>query len=101
MAAYCASKGGLILLTKSIATEYGPNQIRCNAVCPGLIETAMTSHFRQGEYAEVAKKKYPLQRFGNPRDVANAILFFASDESCWITGTSLDVDGGLMATPTP
>ncbi|MFC2074898.1 SDR family NAD(P)-dependent oxidoreductase [Bdellovibrionota bacterium] len=100
MAAYCASKGGLVLLTKSMATEYGPKNIRCNVVCPGLVETALTAKFRASKYAEESAKKYPLQRFGKPEEVANAILFFASDESRWITGANLDVDGGLMATPT-
>lgn len=97
-AAYNASKGALNQFSKSIAVEYGAQGIRSNAVCPGMVETEMTEEMRQDE-ALMAEflKRYPLGRFGQPEDVARACLFLASDESSFITGTTLPVDGGCTA----
>ena len=78
--------------------EYGPMGIRSNAVCPGLIETEMSADLMEDE--ELMKewsKDYPVGRFGVPEDIANACLYFASDESSFVTGTALPVDGGFTA----
>ncbi len=97
-AAYNASKGALNQFSKSIAVEYGGQGIRSNAVCPGMIETEMTKELRsdQALMAEFLKG-YPLGRFGKPEEVAQACLFLASDESAFITGTTLPIDGGYTA----
>jgi cyclopentanol dehydrogenase len=95
--AYEAAKGAVILLTKQLAVEYGPQGIRANCICPGLIVTErFRDHFesdprRAGRAAEI----YPLRRYGHPDDVAQAALFLASDEASFITGHALVVDGGL------
>jgi len=96
--AYNASKGGVIMFTKSIAVEYGRHNIRANCICPGLVETPMT----QGLIADkkVATKileAYPMGRFGKPEDIAYGCLYLASDESSWVTGTALTIDGGYTA----
>jgi 3-oxoacyl-[acyl-carrier protein] reductase len=91
---YAASKAGMIGLTKSIADELGSRNIRCNAIAPGFIQTDMTD-----ELPEDLKKKYfeqiPLKRFAAPEEVANAVVFFASDMSSYVTGQVLGVCGGL------
>ena len=97
-AAYNVSKGALLQFNRSIAMEYGPMGIRSNAVCRGLIETEMSADLMKDE--ELMKewsKDYPIGRFGAPEDVANACLYFASDESSFVTGTALPVDGGFTA----
>ena len=100
--AYCAAKGGVVLLTKAMAIDHGPQGIRVNAVCPGDTETPM-------EYADAERKGWtweryvewasdrPLGRMGAPEEVAKAILFLASEESSFITGAALPVDGGGIA----
>jgi len=97
-AAYNASKGAVNQFSKSIAVEYGGQGIRSNAVCPGMIETEMTEELRK-DAALMAewKKGYPLGRFGKPEEVAQACLFLASDESAFITGAILPIDGGYTA----
>ncbi len=97
-AAYNASKGAVNQFSKSIAVEYGGQGIRSNAVCPGMIETEMTEELRK-DAALMAewKKGYPLGRFGKPEEVAQACLFLASDESAFITGATLPIDGGYTA----
>jgi 3-oxoacyl-[acyl-carrier protein] reductase len=91
---YAATKGGLIAFTKSCAKEFASRNIRVNAVAPGFIQTEMTSHLPQDVVAEYAKA-IPLGRMGSPEDVAKLCLFFAADESQYITGQTLAVDGGL------
>ncbi len=94
--AYCAAKAGVNGLTRSIALDYGDQGIRCNAVCPGLIDTPLARVQRgnfDGAKAEFAKL-HPLGRIGRPEDIAMATVFLASNESSWITGQTLVVDGG-------
>ncbi|MFQ5673274.1 MAG: SDR family NAD(P)-dependent oxidoreductase [Nitrospinales bacterium] len=97
-AAYNASKGALIQLSRSIAAEYGADGIRSNAVCPGLIATEMTADLMSDKkLMEEWRKGYPIGRFGEPEDVARACLYLASDESSFVTGAVLPVDGGYTA----
>ncbi|NIQ02271.1 MAG: glucose 1-dehydrogenase [Nitrospinaceae bacterium] len=97
-AAYNASKGALNQFSQSIAVEFGGQGIRSNTICPGMIETEMTEELRQdAALMEEFLKRYPLGRFGQPEDVAQACLFMASDASAFITGTVLPVDGGCTA----
>lgn len=98
-APYNAAKGGVNLLTKNMALDYAPHSIRVNSVCPGRVATPMPkSRLKPGEDWErvLAQwgKNIPLGRVGRPEDVAQAILFLASEEAAWITGTTLVVDGG-------
>ena len=92
---YAASKAGVIGFTKSIAQELGSRNIRCNAVCPGFIETEMTA-----DLDEAVKAKWmediPLKRGGTPEDVANACLYLASDLSTYVSGQTLNVCGGMQ-----
>ncbi len=101
-ASYCAAKGGLLNLTRAMAIDHGKDNIRVNCVCPGDIDTPMlASECRQlGENPEQFMKEAanrPLHRVGTSDDVANAVLFLASDMAKWITGTHLVVDGGGLA----
>jgi NAD(P)-dependent dehydrogenase (short-subunit alcohol dehydrogenase family) len=101
-ASYCASKGAVVLLTKAMALDHGPQNIRVNCICPGDTETPMLySEARQlgideEEFLAEAKQR-PLQRIGKPEEIANAVLFLASDASSYVTGTALVVDGGGLA----
>ena len=95
---YTSSKGGLIMLTKAMALDLAPHGIRVNAIGPGVIETRMTEgSLSNPERRAMLLSKVPLGRVGQPRDVANAALFLASDEASYITGTTLYVDGGWLA----
>ena len=102
-AAYCAAKGGLVNLTRAMTIDHGPANIRVNSVNPGDTDTAMLrEEGRQlGQNVEQflvdSAKGRPLERLGTPEDVANAVLFLASDLSKWITGAALVVDGGGIA----
>ena len=91
---YAASKGGIQGLTRCLATEVGRRNITVNAVAPGFIETDMTVAVRNAAEAEI-KKMVPVKRLGKPEDIANAVLFLASDETSYVTGHVLTVDGGL------
>lgn len=98
VAAYNVSKGALNQFNRSIAVEYGSYGIRSNSICPGLIETDMTADLMKDEnLMKEWSKEYPIGRFGKPEDVANACLYLASDESSFVTGTVLPVDGGFTA----
>ncbi len=90
---YAASKGGVISLTKSIAREYGPQGVRANAICPSMTETGMIDGMSSERFMEIVAT-IPLRRAGKPLDIANACLFLASELSAYITGTTLDVNGG-------
>ena len=101
-AAYCASKGGVALLTKSAAIEWAPLGIRVNSVHPGFIDTPMVANYlheaENGNELRVALiAAHPLGRLGVPREIADAVLFLASDESSFMTGAELVVDGGYTA----
>jgi NAD(P)-dependent dehydrogenase (short-subunit alcohol dehydrogenase family) len=97
--AYEAAKGAVILLTKQLAVDYGPRGIRANCICPGLIVTEVSrSRFESDpRRARRAAEIYPLRRYGHPDDIAQAAVFLASDDSSFITGHALVVDGGLTA----
>jgi NAD(P)-dependent dehydrogenase (short-subunit alcohol dehydrogenase family) len=101
--AYCAAKGGMVLMTKAMAIDHGPQGIRVNAVCPGDTETPMEHEDarNQGlsweEYLAGATSGRALARMGRPEEVARAVLFLASDESSFVTGVALPVDGGGVA----
>jgi 3-oxoacyl-[acyl-carrier protein] reductase len=92
---YAASKAGLIGLTMAIAREVASRNITCNAVAPGFIETAMTSGLGE-DFRQNAVKMIPLGRVGAAEDVANAVAFLASEESSYITGHVLNVNGGML-----
>ena len=95
--AYTASKGALVLLTKAWAVEYAKYKIRVNCVCPGIVETDMTKpHLGTEADREMAISEHPIGRIGMPEDVAKAILYLVSDDSSWITGAILPVDGGII-----
>ncbi|WP_226084953.1 SDR family NAD(P)-dependent oxidoreductase [Mesobacillus sp. S13] len=95
LAAYNASKAGVILLTKNAALEYGKNHIRVNAIAPGVIDTHIIEGWKNDERKwPIISKANALGRIGTPEEVANAVLFLASDEASFITGATLSVDGG-------
>jgi NAD(P)-dependent dehydrogenase (short-subunit alcohol dehydrogenase family) len=91
---YAASKGGVLSLTRSIAREFGPRGIRANAICPAMAQTSMLDDLTDAQI-EAIKADIPLRRLGSPRDVAGACLFLASDLANFVTGATLDVNGGL------
>ncbi len=96
--AYGASKGSVRLLSKSIAVQYGADGIRSNSVHPGIIEdTYIVDNFLPENLRKDFIEDTPLKIFGNPRDVALGVLFLASDESSYITGSELIMDGGMTA----
>lgn len=100
-AAYCASKGGVTLLTKAIAVDHGHENIRANCICPSIVETDLVSElFKTPDGARAKSDRLatiPLGRFGKPADIAELAVFLASDESSWLTGAAIPVDGGLTA----
>lgn len=100
--AYCASKGGVVNLTRAMAIDHGKQNIRVNCVCPGDIDTPLLEEeaFQLGEELSAFMRKAaerPLQRVGVPDDIASAVLYLASDISSWVTGAILVVDGGGLA----
>lgn len=98
LAVYSATKAAVSMFTKAIAIEYARQNIRCNCINPGIINSGMIKPYLEDPNArKVLEDRLPLNRIGEPIDVANAVLFMASDESNWITGTILDVDGGKSA----
>jgi NAD(P)-dependent dehydrogenase (short-subunit alcohol dehydrogenase family) len=98
LAAYSATKGAVSALTRALAVEYAAYDIRVNALAPGFIETALTERVLKNPAINKALiDQTPLRRFGSGEDVARAALFFASDESAFITGAELAVDGGMAA----
>ena len=92
--AYCTTKGAVATLTRCIALEYGPRGIRANSMAPGIIDTPMLPSAEDSRYW--ANNTIPLRRLGEPKDVADVALFLASDESRYITGEMIFVDGGWM-----
>ena len=101
-AAYCASKGGVTMLTKAMALDHAHEKIRVNCICPAIVETELVAELfsksEEGRRARDARlTTLPLGRFGKPGDVAELAVFLASEESSWMTGTAIPVDGGLAA----
>ncbi len=101
-ASYCASKGAVVNLTRAMAIDHGPDNVRVNCVCPGDTDTPMLRHEAQqlGQaeasfLAEAAER--PLRRFGRPSEIAQAVLYLASDAASYVTGAALVVDGGGLA----
>lgn len=92
---YSASKAGIIGFTKSLAKEVASRNITVNAVAPGFIETQMTDVLKEDIKEEIAKK-IPLKRMGTPQDVANVVKFLASNDSSYITGQVINIDGGML-----
>jgi 3-oxoacyl-[acyl-carrier protein] reductase len=98
LAVYSATKAAISMFTKSIAVEYARANVRCNCVNPGIINSGMIKPYLDDpEARKVLEDRLPLNRVGEPVDVANAVLYLASDEANWITGTILNVDGGKTA----
>jgi len=98
--AYNASKGGVVLMTKTMAIDYGSAGIRVNCVCPGGVETAMTAILKIEEMhplRDQLRRFHALDRFAQPAEIAAAVLFLASDDASFVTGSSLVVDGGYTA----
>jgi NAD(P)-dependent dehydrogenase (short-subunit alcohol dehydrogenase family) len=97
---YNASKGGVVLLTRNMALDYGAFGVRVNAICPGFIRTPMTSLLQDPSFAAVTKRieeAHALGRLGEPEEVANVALFLASDEASFVSGGAITVDGGFHA----
>ena len=94
--AYVPSKGGVVQFTKNLAIDYGKKNIRVNCICPGHIDTNLIREFVQ-EHREWLEQRYPMGRIGRPEEIAYAALFLASDESSFVTGAPLIVDGGYTA----
>ena len=101
-AAYCASKGAVLMLTRQAALDYAPMGIRVNAICPGFIDTPMLRHYCSQQpdpdaaWHEVLAQ-HPMGRVGTPEDIAGAAFYLAGDDSTWVTGSTITVDGGLLA----
>jgi len=91
---YTASKAGVVAMSKSLALEYGKKNININCISPGFITTDMTDKIND-EYKEILKSRIPLDRFGSPNDIANAVIFLSSELSDYITGETLHVNGGM------
>lgn len=92
---YAASKAGMLGFTKSVALELGSRNIRCNAIAPGFIETEMTATLDE-KVVDGWRQSIPLKRGGQPEDIANACVFLGSDMAAYITGQTLNVDGGMI-----
>jgi NAD(P)-dependent dehydrogenase (short-subunit alcohol dehydrogenase family) len=101
-AAYAASKGAVVLLTKCMAVDHGHENIRVNAICPSFVETDLTAAIlRQAPDPDAVRRErigvHPIGRLGRPEDMAGLAVYLASDESSWVTGATFPVDGGYLA----
>lgn len=100
-AAYCAAKGGVVQLTRAMALDHAGDRIRVNAICPGVVDTPMWRSRRDAWGRPLKRKEFdelhPVGRMGTPEDVAALAVYLASDESSWMTGSILTLDGGLTA----
>lgn len=96
VSAYAASKGGLDALTRAVAIDYAPDGIRCNVVNPGLIDTPMAAPLMANpDMLQPILAQYAIRRPGTPEEVANMVLYLASDEAAWVTGGTFTIDGGM------
>ena len=99
IAHYCASKGGIVAMTEALALELAPYNIRVNAIAPGAIDTPMSSSTKDDPKAlEGTLARIPMRRMGKPEEISNAVLFLASDQSSYMTGSVVVVDGGWLST---
>jgi 2-keto-3-deoxy-L-fuconate dehydrogenase len=98
-AAYCASKGAVIALTRALAVDHVSDGIRVNAVCPGTVDSPWVRRLVEeaGESIEALRARQPLGRLGTPQEIADAVLYLASDAAAFVTGTAFVIDGGLTA----
>ncbi len=97
-AAYGTSKGGLEVFTRCVAMDYAKQGIRCNSICPGLVQTPMSEPLLNNpDMRDQALSAYPISRVGTPEEIAKLMVYLASDESSWVTGSSYTIDGGLTA----
>jgi len=101
-ACYAASKGAVVLLTKCMAIDHGADNIRVNAICPSFVETDLTAEVirKAPDPAAVRRERigvHPIGRLGQPEDIAGLAVYLASDESAWVTGATMPVDGGYLA----
>ena len=95
---YAVAKAGVAMLTKTIAVHYAKDGIRCNCVAPALTDTPLIeSRLKDAAVRRTMEAQYPLGRLGRPDDIAQAVLYLASDDAAWTTGTIVTVDGGIMA----
>ncbi len=102
LAAYCAAKGGVVGITKATAVQYARDQIRCNAICPGDVDTPLVQSYFAASPDPAARRRevedhYPAGRIAQPHEVAAAVLYLASDDAAYVNGHLLVVDGGLLA----
>jgi len=98
LAHYCASKAGIVAMTETLASELAPFNIRVNAIAPGAIETPMIDPMKQDpKIMEAMLARVPMHRVGKPEEVSNLVLFLASDESSYMTGSTIVIDGGWLA----
>ncbi len=98
LSVYAATKAGVIMFTRSIAVEYGQYKIRCNCVAPSTIRSSIIEPFLQDEEAKkLLESTFPLHVIGEPEDISGAVAYLCSDDSKWVTGTVMMVDGGLSA----
>lgn len=108
--AYAAAKGGVIAMTRQMAADFSPYGVRVNAICPSTVITPLVQRSYEARFASAPNPqeavreaqrqmllKHPIGRFGTPEDIADLVLFLASDESRWITGTAITIDGGYTA----
>ncbi|WP_067726162.1 SDR family NAD(P)-dependent oxidoreductase [Oceanobacillus damuensis] len=96
VSAYSASKSGVITLTKTAATEFGRKNIRVNAIAPGITDTTMVEDWKKTDKWPILSTANALRRIGKPEEIANAVVFLASDEASFITGETLVIDGGTL-----
>jgi 2-keto-3-deoxy-L-fuconate dehydrogenase len=101
---YCASKGAVVALTRSIAIDFANQNIRCNAICPGTVYTPFVEGYLERNYADQKAEmlaqlhaRQPIGRMGNPDEIAHAALYLASEEAAFVTGSMLTIDGGWTA----
>ncbi|MFV0297089.1 MAG: SDR family NAD(P)-dependent oxidoreductase [Hyphomicrobiaceae bacterium] len=98
LVAYTTTKGAVVALSKGLAVEFAPFNIRVNAVCPGFVETALTQRvLKVPAFSKALLDKTPMRRFGLPEEIAAVVAFLASDDASYVTGSELAVDGGMSA----